>query len=271
LVTKRIPVFIITSGSDVSETTKCERVVQWQAEQAQRGQRFALIVNGSESNPGFAPLGTVYINACLCCAGKVTLLTRLTQLLRTEHQTQGVKGSELSGIFIVLASSADVALTVDHLQQPLLEPLIEVKQIFHIGTLSAAARAMGAAQAMPLFSDHQVDTLRLGSICLGPPIWVYRWENRIVFDRSRLVKTFELYLDQFPHNEATQIDAVFRTERSWYHWTIEGPDLELVATNFRLHSYLKITSTELIFPDVFHWLVESDGWANNSPNVAHRL
>jgi hypothetical protein len=271
LVTKRTPVFIITSGSDVSELAKFELATKWQAEQAQLGKRFALLFNGLESNLGSASLGTVFINACLCCAGKVTLLTRLTQLLRAERQTQGVKGPELCGIFIVLANSADVALTVDHLQQPLLEPLIEVQQIFHIGTLSAAARAMGAAQAMPLFSDRQVDTPRLGSICLGPPDWVYRWENRIVFDRSRLVTTFELYLDQFQHNEATQIDAIFRTERSWYHWTINGPDLELVVTNFRLHSYLKVTSAQLNVPDAFRWLIESDGWANNTENVAHRL
>ena len=274
MVTKRIPVFIITSGSDVSETTKCERVVQWQAEQASLGKRFALIFNTSnrsEINLGSAPLGTVYIDACLCCAGKVTLLTRLTQLLRVERQTQGVKGSELSGIFIVLASSADAALTVDHLQQPLLEPLLEVQQIFHIGAPSAAARAVGAVQALPFFSDHQQGPPPLGSIRLGPPSWTYRWENKIVFDRSRLASTFGSYRDQFMHNEATRIDAVFRTERCWYQWKVDGPKLELATTNFRLHSYLNITSTELAFPDTFRWLIESDGWANNSPNVAHRL
>jgi hypothetical protein len=276
LVTKRIPVFIITSGSDVSEMAKFELATKWQAEQAQHGKRFALIVNTAgktEIGVDSEPYGTVFIGACLCCTGKVTLLTRLTQLLRTHRVrlSQGASESRLSGIFIVLASAADVALTVDHLQQPLLEPLIEVQQIFHQGALSTAARAMGAVEPLPLFSDHQIGSRVWGEVLLGPPTWDYRWESRIVFDRSRLVTTFGPYLDQFPRNEATQIDAVFRTERCWYQWKVDGTKRELAITNFRLHSYLKITSAELIYPDVFHWLIESDGWANNTENVAHRL
>jgi hypothetical protein len=280
LVTKRIPVFIITSGSDVSEMAKFELATKWQAEQAQHDKRFALIVNKAgktETGVDSSLSDTVYIGACLCCTGKVTLLTRLTQLLRSNRArlSQGANESRLSGIFIVLASSADVALTVDHLQQPLLEPLIDVQQIFHVGTLSVAASALGAVKAMPLFADHQIGSRVLGSVLLGPPTWDYRWESRIVFDRSRLATTFQSYTDDHtnshPLNRVTRIDAIFRTERSWYHWKIDGPDLKLAETNFRLHSYLTITSAELNVPDAFGWLIESDGWANNTENVAHRL
>jgi hypothetical protein len=279
-VTERVPVFIITSGSNASERIKFELATQWQAEQAQHGKRFALIINTAGKTAirvDSEPSDTVYIGACLCCTGKVTLLTRLTQLLRSNRVrlSQGSHQTRLSGIFIVLASSAEVALTIDHLQQPLLEPLIEVQQIFHIGTLSAAASAMGAVKALPLFSDHQIGTRVLGSVLLGPPTWDYRWESRIVFDRSRLTATFQSYTNNYPLNQplehAPRIDAIFRTERSWYHWIIDGPDLELATTNFRLHSYLNITSAEWALPDTFRWLIESNGWANNSSDVAHRL
>jgi hypothetical protein len=260
-VTKRIPVFIVTGEGDATESATFDQVTQWQAEQARRGLRFAIIFNAHPSTSATS-VDTTFISACLCCIGKVTLLTSLTQLLRQNRLlSQALPSERLAGIFVVLASSADIALTIDHLQQPLLEDLIEIQQILHIGRSFERHKEAGGIEAKAVFSGDKQFLPPMGLSLLGSSDWVYRWSSRKIFSRTSVNTIFLSYMDSLSPQEAAlaKLDSIFRTERCWYRWRVKEEDGRLVQTetNFRLYSYSHLTSSVTTTPGVFRALMNA--------------
>jgi hypothetical protein len=260
-VTKRIPVFIVTGEGDATESATFDQVSLWQAEQARRGVRFAIIFNAHPPTSATS-VDTTFISACLCCTGKVTLLTSLTQLLRQNRRSsQASQSARLAGIFIVLANSADIALTIDHLQQPLLEDLIEIQQILHIGRIFERHKEAGGIEAHGLFSSDKEFLPPMGLMLSGSSDWVYRWSSRKVFSRTSVTAILQSYLTSLSPQEAAlvKLDSIFRTERCWYRWQGKGDGGGLVQTetNFRLYSYSHLTSSATTMPDVFRALMNA--------------
>jgi hypothetical protein len=254
---RRLPIVLIV-GSD--DHLKLNLAVLWRDEFAAQAKSWALLVNTEHSAKD-----ATHIPACLCCTGKPTLFTKLTQLLRSQRQNPAFEG-----IILVANSKADILVTLDQLGQPLLQSLLWVSNVVYcvqdgqrfepelalnsdmvIGKAPSAAMdtSSGIRQASHFSRQHFVDFFDCSALKNLAQIGsfseqfsresLFRWPVDKLFNRTQLETIF--------NNQARALgpfDAVFRTQREWYRWTYEEQTLSKTVASFRRESYLSLVHAQ---------------------------
>jgi hypothetical protein len=246
-----LPIILIVGPDD---SVKVNLALRWREEFSIQGKSWALAVNSD-----YAVENATQIPACLCCTGKATLLSKLTQLLRRQRQNP-----TFEGIILVANAGADVLVTLEQLGQPLLQGLVFVSQVVYyvqqerrfqaevalnsdlvIGAsfekgLNPAVNGEHAEhfERRHFYNPPDCSNLRITSLSLtsneNPHTGtLFRWPVDAVFNRSNLETIFDNQGSMYG-----MFDAVFRTKREWYRWNYSEQRLIKAVALFRRESYL---------------------------------
>jgi hypothetical protein len=257
----RLPIILIT-GSD--ENAKHQLVSRWMNLANQRTQVWQYISNTDDSfNLSGSGQGMVRLQACLCCSGKVALASTVVRLLR-EHRRHP---KALNGMLMTVSPAADIALLLEHFLQPLLVRLVTVVKVVCYGK-DQLQDIQNIDLALDLQSPELERELTHLSTDLNAirPAWAlahfpaaHFWPPETVFDRTSVVTFFSTLL-----GAPWTIDAVLRTDRDWYGFSMKDGQLKTQVSKLRRGSYLNVVSRPSQSP------YTSDAWLISQLNVSAR-